>query len=145
MCGSFGDWEYYLYRHFLALVFVGANITASVPGMAKMLAHGGLAIDFSRWDVIAHAIDLIVRKPQVAGGGVKVLPYRVADTTCVDFTIAAILIYPDDPANAPFTERLQVLLGCNIVGLAQRDVELPVRANVADPGSVVVTDELFRD
>ena len=148
VCGMgyrFGNREDHVDRNVFTLVFVGADIAASIPGMAKMLTHGGLPVDLTRGNVVSHSVNLVVGEPELSRGGVEIMSDGVPDAAGINFALGAILIHPDHTADTPLAECVQMLARCHIIGLAQRDIELAVRTNIADPRGMVVTYKLPGD
>ena len=102
-----------------------------------MLTHGGLVVDLARRDIIAHAVDLVVGPPQLSGDGVEIVADRVSNSVGVNLAPRAIEVHADDPADAPFCVLVQLVRRGHVERLAQRDVDLAVRTDLADPRGVV--------
>lgn len=132
-------------RRLLVLVFVGADAAAAIPGEAEVLARFRGAVDLARRNVVAHPVHLIVGEPDVAGLGVDVHADRVADAAGEDLAPGAVGLHPHDAADAPLVVELALLGRGHVEGLAERNVDHAVRADVADAGGVVEALLLDRD
>ena len=64
-----------------------------------MLAVFGDAVELARGYIVAHAVDLVVVGPQLAGGRIEVKADRVTETDRIDFAVRAV-VHPDDAADA---------------------------------------------
>ena len=128
------------------LELVGAHVAAAVPREAEVPGPAAvMAVDLARRLVVAHAVDLVVGEPELAGLGVEVVADRVADAGGIDLAALAVLVHPDHAADADLLERLDELGRRHVVRLAERDVELAVRPDAADPRGVVEALVLGRD
>jgi hypothetical protein len=63
--------------------------------------------------------------------------HGVADAPREDIAPSAVLVQPDDPADALFVVEVPTVRGRHVVGLAQRDVEHSVGPDVADTRGMV--------
>ena len=74
-----------------------------------MLARAGRVVELAWRNVVAHAVDLIVGEPQVAGPRVEVLADRVADAARKDLAVLAVAIHANDAADPPFAVLIRLL------------------------------------
>src|SRR3954447_1138643 len=98
--------------------------------MAVILSWLGDAVEFTRRDVVPHAINLIVGEPERLVAWVEGDADRIADATGVGFLPRTIPIHALDAAIGVHLGTL--VMGPDIVGLPHRQIELVVRANGAD-------------
>mmetsp|Transcript_22402 Transcript_22402/g.32760 ORF Transcript_22402/g.32760 Transcript_22402/m.32760 type:complete len:267 (+) Transcript_22402:639-1439(+) len=145
MGGRLNSWHDYALGRVLACIFTGADGSATIPGMTKVLALLGLAIDFTGRDVVAHAIDLIVGPPELTSLGVEVMAHRVAHTVSVNLAARPVPVHANYPADAGLGVEVQLVLRRDIKGLAQRDIKLVVRPDLNDPRGVIVAFFLNRN
>ena len=137
MRGEFDDRRDDIRRHLGILVFGGADRTAAIPREAEALAGARRMVQFARRDIVAHAVDLVVGEPEVAGPRIEILADGVPDAGREDLAVLAVAVDADDAAD-PVLHVLVGLLGRrNVEGLAERDVELVVRPDIADARRVV--------
>src|SRR4029077_3812121 len=122
----------------VVLVFSGSRTPAAIPGKAKVLTRTGDAIQFARGLFVAHAIDLIVVGPERLVFRIEIHADRIAQSDSVDLAVLAVAIHTDDSTDAKLAVEVEFLLGRHIVGLAQLDIELVVRAYPADPRGVII-------
>src|SRR6202034_3034535 len=64
--------------------------------------------------------------------------HRIADAPGVDLAVLAVAIHPDDAADPPFLESVELLRRRHVEGLPECNVELVVRPDAASPGRVIV-------
>src|SRR5207248_5208548 len=83
------------------LVLGGPRLSATVPGEPEMQARLGGAVQLPGRLVVTHAIDLVVREPELAVLGVEVHSHRVADAAREDLAPGAVEgVQADDAADA---------------------------------------------
>ena len=63
---------------------------------------------------------------------------RVAQPDRIDFTVLAVPIHADDPADAKLAIQFIFLLGGHVVRLAELNIELVIRADPANAGGMIV-------
>jgi hypothetical protein len=63
---------------------------------------------------------------------------RVAHPVGVDLAPGAVPVHADDPADPGLVVELRLFRREHVEGLAERDIELVVRPDAADPGGVVI-------
>ncbi len=99
-----------------------------------------------RWDVVAHAVGLVVGEPERAVLGVEVVAHAVADAGGVDLALAAVEgVQADHAADADLVVQLELVARLHVEGLAQADVEHAVGTDTADTSAVIERLLLHRD
>src|SRR4051794_24256802 len=98
----------------------------AIPGKAEALASPRPAVQFFWWDVVPHAVDLVVREPERLIGGAEVDANRIADPRRVDLAVLSVLIHADDAADPHLLVEVKLLLRRNVERLPKRDIELVV-------------------
>ena len=112
-----------------------------------MQARLGGAVQLPGRLVVTHAVDLVVREPELAVLGVEVHSHRVADAAREDLAPGAVEgVQADDAADAHLRVEVELLLRRHVERLAHRDVELGVLgADAAHARAMVERLFLFRD
>src|SRR5262245_41665104 len=74
--GRMGDgldrWRNRVCRRFAVLVLDRAHRAAAIPWEAEVLPRFGDAVQFARWDVVTHAVHLVVIRPQFTIGWIEI-------------------------------------------------------------------------
>ena len=126
-------------RHIFIRILIRSHSAAAKPREAKMLPRGGLAVDFAGRNVIAHAVNLVVGPPQLAGHRVEVMPDRVAHPVGIHLALGAVTVHADDAADAHLVIQRQFFPRGDIKRLAEGDINLVIGSHLDHPGGVVVT------
>src|SRR5262245_61878739 len=77
VCDGLDCREYAVGRGIAVLVPAGADVPAAIPREPEVLAYRRDMVELSGRDIIAHAVDLIVVAPQIAGGA-EIHAHRIA-------------------------------------------------------------------
>jgi hypothetical protein len=85
MGGGFDLGKHEAVRRRLILVFIGADVAATVPGKAEIKADRGRAVQFLRRNVVAHTIDLIVGEPQDPIFRIEIHAHRITNAARKNF------------------------------------------------------------
>src|SRR6056297_1994990 len=110
-----------------------------------MLPGCGLTVQLAGGDIVSHAVDLVVGPPKLTCCGDEVLSNRVPHASGIDLAARTIGIDADDATDADFIIHLDLLDGLHIVGLAERDIELPIWSDITDTRRVVEAFFRFRN
>src|SRR5258708_14043019 len=145
MSGLFDLRKHHIGRRGLVLVLNGPCPAAAIPREAEILAGIGDAIQFARGLLVAHAVNLIVVGPERLVLGVEVHADRIAQPDRIDFAVLAVAVHADDPAHPNLAVKVEFLLGGDVVGLAELNIELVVGTDPADTRGVVIALLGFRD
>src|SRR5690606_26292717 len=86
-----------------------------------------------------------VGEPEIAIGGVEVMTDRIADSSGIDFSSRAIPVHANDAADPQTIIHLVLFDRLDVVGLAQRNIELVVRPDPADASGVIEAFLFLRD
>src|SRR4051812_42166050 len=85
-------------RWFAVLVLDRAHRAAAIPGEAEVLPRLGDAVEFARRDVFAHAVDLVVVRPQLAIGRIEIHTDGIPQAEGIDLAAGAVAIDANDAA-----------------------------------------------
>src|SRR5690606_23949508 len=121
----------------IVLVFQGPDIPAPVIRKAEVLPHFRSTVDLTRRDIVSHAVDLVIRKPERIVLRVEVHAHRVAHALCIHFSVLAVPIHPQYAHHAVAGIELQLIATRYVVRITQRDVELVVRTDPARARAVI--------
>src|SRR5690606_8326689 len=121
----------------IVLVFQGPDIPAPVIRKAEVLPHFRCTVDLTRRDVVSHAVDLVIGKPESIVLRVEVLARRVAHALCIHFSVLAVPIHPQYAHHAITGTDLQLIATRYVVRITQRDVELVIRTDPARARTVI--------
>ena len=86
--------------------------------MPEVLASLGLTIQLAWWDIVAHAVDLVVSPPQLSSYRMEVLTDRVTYTVSVDLAVFAVAIHTDDATDACLFVKIHLGTWRHVVWLA---------------------------